>query len=369
MRISGTDYGVADRFGIGLRFLVVTAVLMAGGRVYLSQETAIPNPEAVGEYVLFSANRQALPSVVSETGTTRQEVFGGSVRLQADGTSIWLTFYRETINGRVSESESSGRGSYRREGRRIVFQFGSDESGLEGTLDGNTLTIQADVPMVYRKMFDSRPRPPAVPPSPNSLDPPPPPPSPPTNLSPFALSLAPEYRPDSIDQLCDAATLIVEADVQATLDSRQNIRYRLGTELRPTRSRSTFMYLETDAILFVRQVLKGPESTRQVVISQKGGVVGQYRELPIQYDLMRHLIPQAERYILFLSDETLSDLPDVAAIPRYAPVGSWTGLFQIDADRVRVSPDASDAIREQFDGRSLEDVITRIRACSPTQRH
>jgi hypothetical protein len=122
------------------------------------------------------------------------------------------------------------------------------------------------------------------------------------------------------------------------------------------------MYLETDAVLLVRRVLKGPESTRQVVISQKGGVVGQYRELPIQYDL----IQQGERYILFLSDETLSDLPDVAAIPRYAPVGAWTGLFQIDADRVSVSPDASDAIREQFDGRSSQDVITRIRACSPT---
>ena len=151
MRISGTVGPNSDFFGIGFRFLAVTVVLASVGNVQGSHETASQRPEAVGEYFLASANGQELPAVVSESGSRRQEVIGGSVLLEADGTCIWRTLYRFTERGRVSVSESSGRGSYSQRGTSIIFLFERDASRLAGTLDGDTLTIQVDVPMVYRK--------------------------------------------------------------------------------------------------------------------------------------------------------------------------------------------------------------------------
>jgi len=107
-------------------------------------------------------------------------------------------------------------------------------------------------------------------------------------------------------------------------------------------------------------MFKGPESIRQVVISQKGGVLESYTELPTQYSLMQ----QGEHYILFLTEEARTDFPDVTGIPRYGLNGGWTGMFQIDEGGVHVSPDTADVIREQFDGRSSEEVIAQIQRCS-----
>ena len=53
-------------------------------------------PEAVGEYLLTSANSRELPAVVSETAASKQEVIGGTVFLEADGTYVWSTRYRYT---------------------------------------------------------------------------------------------------------------------------------------------------------------------------------------------------------------------------------------------------------------------------------
>ena len=149
------------------------------------------------------------------------------------------------------------------------------------------------------------------------------------------------------------------ARVQSVLAPRQGVR-NAGTRVLPEGSFPTLRFLETDSILQVSQVFKGPESIRQVVISQKGGVLGSYTELPTQYNLMQ----QGEHYILFLTDEARSDLPDVTGIPRYGLNGAWTGMFQIDEGGVHVSPDTVAVIREQFDGRSSEDVITEIQNCS-----
>ena len=63
--------------------------------------------------------------------------------------------------------------------------------------------------------------------------------------------------------------------------------------------------------------------------------LGPYTESPSQYDLME----QGEHYILFLTDETQPDLPDVTGIPRYALNGFWTGMFQINESGVHLSPD------------------------------
>ncbi len=327
---------------------------------------------AVGEYFLVRANSQELPAVVSESGGARQEVWGGSVRLQADGTHIWTTRYRYTESRRTYDSDSSGRGTYLQQGTSIIFKVEVGDDGFEGTLQGNTLTIQSDVPMVYRKIFGQRPAEAFR--EPNQGGRLPPPPSSPSNSVSFALPLAgpppdsitfslplaPGLLPRSIEELCDSSILIAEAYVQSVLAPREGVKNLSGIGILQEGSFPFFRFLETDSILEVSRVLKGSESIPQVVISQKGGVVGSYSELPIQY----HLMQPAERYILFLADEARTDLPDVRGIPRYALNGSWTGLFRINENVLHLSPDTADVIREQFDGRSSQDVITEIQRCS-----
>ena len=240
MGISSTVGTKLDRFGIGFRFLAMTVVLASAGNVHGSQEIASQDPEAIGEYILVRANAQDLPAVVSESGSSKQEVIGGSIRLEADGTSIWRTVYRYTESGRVNASESSGRGSYSQEGTRVIFSFDGDASQGEGTLDGNTLTIQADVALVYRKIFaqDETSRAPTRAfTAPDQRGGGPPPPPPPPNRSTFTLSIDPGYRPRSFDELCDSSLLIVEAHVQSILAPRQNLRYPSGLQLREERSR------------------------------------------------------------------------------------------------------------------------------------
>lgn len=116
------------------------------------QLAAIPQgEEAAGEYVLESAKGQPLPAVVSETGFDSQEVIAGSMRLDRNGTYVWRTVYRHTERGVASISESVGGGRYSQQGTQIVFLLALGDTSFEGTLDGDTLKIQADVPMVYRK--------------------------------------------------------------------------------------------------------------------------------------------------------------------------------------------------------------------------
>jgi hypothetical protein len=357
-----------------IRFLLTALPLLtnsAFAQVFAQNETARQIPEAVGQYSLTRANSQDLPAVVSENGARRQEVIGGSVLLKGDGTYTWSTRYRYVEGGRVRDSESSGRGRYSQQGTGIIFLVEVGDDRFEGTLEGNTLTIQVDVPMVYRKVFaqvgnrvapgaaepSPRPTPGFTAPDPSGGEPPP---APPPNRITFTLSLAAGYLPGSVEELCDSSIFIVDADVQAILPPGQNLRYPPGVQLLQNRSFPLFRYLETDAILRVRQVLKGPESVRQVVISQKGGAVGPYTELPSQYNLMQ----RGERYILFLTDEPRPDLPDVDGIPRYALNGAWTGMFRIDESGVHLSPDTADGIRQQFDGGSSQDVITAIQRCS-----
>ena len=311
MIISGTVGTNSGLFGIGFRFLMVAVVLVSAGPLHGSYKKAGQRPETVGVYRLVSANLQELPAVVSENGSRRQEVIGGSVLLEADGTHMWRTLYRDTDRFGVDVSESSGRGNYSQQGTSIIFLSEADAPVFEGTLEGDTLTIQVDVPLVYRKIFGAdeisrgSPQPFTVPPG---AGPAPPPPPPTTGIT-SGLSLALGYVPGSFEELCDSSVLIVEAHVQSVLAPTENLRY-----------------FETDAILSVDRVLKGLESIRQVVISQKSGVLGPYRQLPNQYNL----IQPGEHYILFLTEETESHLPDVVGIPRYALSGSGTGRFQVN---------------------------------------
>ena len=73
--------------------------------------------------------------MVSENGPIRQEVMGGSVILEADGTLVWQTLYCYSDRGSSSESYSAGRGTYSLQATNIIFSFDGDASRGEGTLE------------------------------------------------------------------------------------------------------------------------------------------------------------------------------------------------------------------------------------------
>jgi hypothetical protein len=110
-------------------------------------------PEIAGPYVLQTANGSDLPAVVAENRDTgyRQEVASGWMVLGADLTFTWRTVYRTTENGSVRTNESGGKGRYSLNGKAVSLTPDGTSAALEGTLSHGTLTVQADVKLVYRK--------------------------------------------------------------------------------------------------------------------------------------------------------------------------------------------------------------------------
>jgi hypothetical protein len=110
------------------------------------------NPSLVGRYTLTSAKGQSLPAVVYEVPSTgyKQEVTGGFIDLRANGSCAWATDYRYTDGGRTSTSSSGGEGTYTFSGDTVTMTFGADH--IVATRAGDTLTVRADVDLVYRRL-------------------------------------------------------------------------------------------------------------------------------------------------------------------------------------------------------------------------
>ena len=138
--------------------------------------------------------------------------------------------------------------------------------------------------------------------------------------------------PTTLVRLTHSADLIVDAQV-ISVSSRQ---------IAPS-----LPNLETDVLVGVSEVFKGDPSIRELVVTQSGGVLGQYREISAQYSLMQ----PGERYFLFLVKDTRTELPQIENFPRYGIRGVWSGMFRIDANgNVRVAPATAESLKRQVDG-------------------
>jgi hypothetical protein len=124
-------------------------------------------------------------------------------------------------------------------------------------------------------------------------------------------------------------------------------------------TRTISRHLETDAVLRVNQSLKGDTNTSRIVVSQRGGTLGAYREIPLQDAMMQ----TGQRYILFLKDDFRNGLPLVETnTPRYGITRSYHGKFLVDGNqKVHVSKGAPAELREKFDGLELGQLLTEIR--------
>ena len=153
----------------------------------------------------------------------------------------------------------------------------------------------------------------------------------------------------SLSAMTAESELIVEAHVQAVYPSEE-----IGTGV---------THLETDALLQVDRVWKGPQpSPSQVVISQIGGSKAGFELVNADQKLMK----TSEEYVLFLqkieslpaSPERTSTLKVRENIPRYEIYYRRFGLFQIVQNRI-VTGNVSD-FRSAFNSMPLADFRTTV---------
>ena len=119
-------------------------------------------------------------------------------------------------------------------------------------------------------------------------------------------------------------------------------------------------HLETDAVLRVKDVLKGSSGLSLIEVGERGGTLGNYREVSRQYSVMQ----EGERYILFLKNELTSGLGNTEGgqTRRYNLNRSYHGKFLIDVDqKVHVSPGMPSTLKE-FDGVRADQLIAAVRS-------
>ena len=164
----------------------------------------------------------------------------------------------------------------------------------------------------------------------------------------FTLSVAPRFQAHTLPELIQKSSIIIDATVRQRLPARV-LAHRL----------------ETDAVLSINAVIKGPPSlgikgpVGDVVVSQPGGILGGYVEEPRQYSMM-HV---GEHYLLFGREETRTTLPSVDGLPRYSITGQWVGSVSVDGNGVvRFTRASSQELHQRYDGMRLGSMVSELTA-------
>ena len=127
--------------------------------------------------------------------------------------------------------------------------------------------------------------------------------------------------PQTLEAFIDSSDVIVDATVQSVFPP---------TEVQP-------LAFVTDSVFRVNEVLKGSERSKEIVISQYGGVSGDFQQHPSQFDVVK----SGERYFLFLtkpSPERLRELTERPGLVRYDTM-TYAGIVRVTPTGVRMNRD------------------------------
>jgi hypothetical protein len=149
--------------------------------------------------------------------------------------------------------------------------------------------------------------------------------------------------PQSLKQLVDMSSLIVETVVEKVMPSRRG---------------AAQTWLETDSVIRIAQTLKGSAGSSTIVIAQMGGRDGGAADQPTQYSLVQ----PGERYILCLKEDDRTTLPSVAGLKRYDVTAPWAGLLFAGADGL-IHTDAQypDPLRKKYECKSKAEMIDLLK--------
>ena len=149
--------------------------------------------------------------------------------------------------------------------------------------------------------------------------------------------------PQSLKQLVDMSSLIVEGVVEKVMPSRRGAGQT---------------WIETDSVIRIAQSLKGSTGGSTIVIAQMGGRDGGAADQPTQYSLVQ----AGERYILFLSPDDRKALPSVAGLKRYGVTAAWSGLLFVGADGlIHTESKYHDPLRKKYEGKSKAEMIDLLK--------
>ena len=116
--------------------LIALAVLACGG-----DSTAPTNASVAGTWSLRSINGSALPFVVFQDATSKEELTSDVFTFTSSGTFTEHTTIRETLSSQVTTTDQTDDGTYTLNGTAITVHFNSDGSNMTGSVSGNTITV------------------------------------------------------------------------------------------------------------------------------------------------------------------------------------------------------------------------------------
>ena len=105
-----------------------------------------PNASITGNYTLRTVNGNAVPAVVFQNTTEKDELTAGNINLNADRTWSGALSLRSTnlTNGATATLSVPANGTYTNNNGSITLTDARDNSQLTGTVGGGTLTIVGD---------------------------------------------------------------------------------------------------------------------------------------------------------------------------------------------------------------------------------
>ena len=142
-----------------------------------------------------------------------------------------------------------------------------------------------------------------------------------------------------LERLFDLSNLIVDGIVTTAFPSRSPSR---GT-------------LQTDFLISVSRVLKGPETLRQIVVSQMGGSIGDFHFVTDQYALMQ----PGEQFVLFLQNDSRPSTPRRPGIPPYYVTYIWAGLGRVVDDKIQLGTTAPGEL-SSYNGAAAKSLTNAI---------
>lgn len=99
-----------------------------------------------------------------------------------------------------------------------------------------------------------------------------------------------------------------------------------------------------------------PNSSANIVLAQVGGQAGDQSVSA----LGDPLVSPGERYILFLSPDIRKKLPNLSGMPRYVPVGIWSGKVRVSGGVVAFPTFASPTLRA-YNGQGIDAFLQAVR--------
>jgi hypothetical protein len=100
-----------------------------------------------GTYTLQSVNNAPLPFTTSEDATYKAEILSWVVTLNDNNSFSHVFKGRSTDNGQITENTITGAGTYTLSGATVDMFDPSDDSDLQATVSGSTMTVVIDAPL------------------------------------------------------------------------------------------------------------------------------------------------------------------------------------------------------------------------------